>query len=192
MMFLSALLSSVPDAVTVAGFCLGLLLLTTVMHYEATRLLNRFLPRVAIAGRARLIVVVVCLFLAHVTEALVYATAYVVLARHTGLGSLGHESPPSFGASLYFSMETFSSLGYGDIVPSGALRLLAGTQALNGLLLIGWSASYAHIAMERFWNGELTMKRSHGSRGVSSAMRRFRPHPRPILSQPARNACLRK
>jgi hypothetical protein len=22
---------------------------------------------------------------------------------------------------------------------------------LNGLLLIGWSASYAYIAMERFW-----------------------------------------
>ena len=28
----------------------------------------------------------------------------------------------------------------------------AGAEALNGLLLIGWSASYAYIAMERFWN----------------------------------------
>ena len=25
---------------------------------------------------------------------------------------------------------------------------------LNGLLLIGWSASFTHIAMERFWNGK--------------------------------------
>ena len=24
---------------------------------------------------------------------------------------------------------------------------------MYGLLLIGWSASYAYIAMERFWNG---------------------------------------
>jgi hypothetical protein len=29
--------------------------------------------------------------------------------------------------------------------------LLAGAEALNGLLLIGWSASYTYIAMERFW-----------------------------------------
>ena len=63
--------------------------------------------------------------------------------------------PPSFNVSLYFSLETYSSLGYGDIVPSGTLRMMAGAEALNGLLLIGWSASYAHIAMERFWqNGE--------------------------------------
>jgi len=30
--------------------------------------------------------------------------------------------------------------------------MIAGVEALNGLLLIGWSASYAYIAMERFWN----------------------------------------
>ena len=29
--------------------------------------------------------------------------------------------------------------------------MLAGMEALNGLLLIGWSASYTYIAMERFW-----------------------------------------
>jgi hypothetical protein len=39
-------------------------------------------------------------------------------------------------------------------VPSGSLRLLAGVEALNGLLLIGWSASYVYIAMERFWREE--------------------------------------
>jgi len=39
-----------------------------------------------------------------------------------------------------------------DIVPGGDLRLVAGVEVLNGLLLIGWSASYTYIAMERFWN----------------------------------------
>jgi hypothetical protein len=52
---------------------------------------------------------------------------------------------------FYFSAETFTSLGYGDIRPSGPLRLLAGAEALNGLLLIGWSACFAYISMERFW-----------------------------------------
>ncbi len=32
--------------------------------------------------------------------------------------------------------------------------MLAGMEALNGLLLIGWSASYTYIAMERFWSND--------------------------------------
>jgi len=40
------------------------------------------------------------------------------------------------------------------VVPTGDLRLVAGVEALNGLLLIGWSASYTFIAMERFWQAE--------------------------------------
>jgi hypothetical protein len=52
---------------------------------------------------------------------------------------------------LYFSAETFTSLGFGDVTPVGPIRLLAGLEALNGLLLIGWSASFTYIAMERFW-----------------------------------------
>lgn len=51
-----------------------------------------------------------------------------------------------------FSAETYSSLGYGDVIPGGALRLLAGVDVLNGLLLSGWSASCTYISMERFWS----------------------------------------
>jgi hypothetical protein len=40
------------------------------------------------------------------------------------------------------------------VTPVGPIRLLAGLEALNGLLLIGWSASYTYIAMERFWERE--------------------------------------
>jgi hypothetical protein len=42
-------------------------------------------------------------------------------------------------------------LGYGDVLPHGDLRLLAGLEALNGILLIGWTASYTFLSMERFW-----------------------------------------
>jgi hypothetical protein len=38
-------------------------------------------------------------------------------------------------------------------VPHGQLRLLAGVEALNGLLLIGWTTSYTFLAMEKFWLG---------------------------------------
>jgi hypothetical protein len=53
-----------------------------------------------------------------------------------------------------FLAETYTSLGYGDVVPRGDVRLLAGIEALNGLLLIGWSVSYTFIAMERFWKDD--------------------------------------
>ena len=69
----------------------------------------------------------------------------------TGTGSLRGIGSSWLETFLYFSAETCSSLGVGDLIPNGPIRLLAGTEALNGLLLIGWSASYAYLAMERFW-----------------------------------------
>jgi hypothetical protein len=43
----------------------------------------------------------------------------------------------NFIDALYFSMITFTTVGYGDIVPHGKFRLLAGTEALLGILLVG-------------------------------------------------------
>ncbi|WP_374265480.1 ion channel [Zoogloea sp.] len=134
--------------------CLGLLVLTTLIHYEVLRGLSLALPQVQIRPRAKLIVVIITAFLAHVVEIALYALAIYCLVRFAGLGTLGDSARFGFDVSLYFSAETYTSLGYGDVVPGGDLRLVAGAEALNGLLLIGWSASYAYIAMERFWNGE--------------------------------------
>ena len=133
--------------------CLTLLILTTVIHYEVLRGLTSVLLVLRIRPRAKLIVVIITTFLAQVVEIGLYALAIVVLVRVGGLGMLGDPARFGFDVALYFSAETFTSLGYGDVVPSGDMRLLAGAEALNGLLLIGWSASYAYIAMERFWNG---------------------------------------
>ena len=131
--------------------CLGLLVLTTVIHYEVLRGLSDVLPLLRVPPRAKLIVVILAAFLAHVAEIMLYALAIWALVRFAALGTLGDSARFGFDVSLYFSAETFTSLGYGDVVPGGDLRLLAGAEALNGLLLIGWSASYAYIAMERFW-----------------------------------------
>ncbi len=66
----------------------------------------------------------------------------------------------SFATLFYFSTETFTSLGFGDMMPVGPIRMLAGIEALNGLLLIGWSASYLYIAMERYWGIEHKISKS--------------------------------
>lgn len=43
------------------------------------------------------------------------------------------------------------SLGLGDMFPSGHLRLISAIEALNGLILIGWSTSFTFLAMRRYW-----------------------------------------
>jgi hypothetical protein len=42
-----------------------------------------------------------------------------------------------FDTALYFSGVTFTSLGYGDVVLHGRMRLLAPLQAANGLMMFG-------------------------------------------------------
>jgi hypothetical protein len=130
-----------------------LLVLTTVIHYEVLRMFSAGLRVVRVLERTKLVVIIVGAFIAHAMEIFLYAVAFYVLARYLGAGMLG-DAHSSLTVSLYFSAETYTSLGYGDVVPQGHLRLLAGAEALNGLLLIGWSASYVYIAMERFWNDE--------------------------------------
>lgn len=134
----------------VAAACALLIVLTTVVHYEVLRLLSFGLPRVRVRPRAKLLVVMFSAFAAHIIEMVLYGFAAYFLAHGLHLGSLvGTDS--TLENFLYFSAETYTSLGFGDIVPGGPLRLFAGVEALNGLLLIGWSASYVYIAMERFW-----------------------------------------
>ncbi len=140
----------------VALFGFMLLGLTTLFHYEVLRGLSRGLPPLRIPHRAKLILVIFAAFLAHIVEIALYAIAISILVLYVGNGTLGGSGHFSLNTALYFSAETFSALGYGDMVPGGELRLLAGFEALNGLLLIGWSASYTYIAMERFWNHAYT------------------------------------
>lgn len=135
----------------VAAVCACLVVLTTALHYEVLRGLSETLPDLRIASRAKLLVVVFAAFLAHLAEILLYAVAIYALVRYAHLGTLG-AGRFSLDTALYFSAETYTSLGYGDVIPVGDLRLVAGVEALNGLLLIGWSASYTYIAMERFWS----------------------------------------
>jgi hypothetical protein len=138
---------------TVVTAGLLLIALTTLVHYEVLRGLTAILPRVAIPPRNKLLVVIFAEFIAHGIEVGLYGVALFVLVNHLGVGALTGPGEVSLLNCICFSAETFSSLGFGDVVPVGSIRLLAGVEALIGLLLIGWSASYAYIAMGRFWSG---------------------------------------
>lgn len=130
--------------------CLLLLVASTVLHYEALRILHAGLPRLRIPNRTKLLVVMAGAFLAHGAEILLFGAAMYILVDYAGAGNLG-TAAASLSNCMYLSAETYTSLGFGDLTPTGPVRLLAGTEALIGLLLIGWSASFTYIAMERFW-----------------------------------------
>lgn len=137
---------------TVILACIFLVVGTTLFHHEVLRALHAVLPRIGIPNRSKLVVVVLVAFLAHLAEIALYGVTFYFLVTQLGAGTLAGTADLSLAASIYFSAETYSSIGFGDLTPIGPVRLLAGVEALNGLLLIGWSASFTYISMERFWN----------------------------------------
>jgi len=128
-----------------------LMALTTLIHYEVLRGLHLGLPKLQIPARTKLLVAILVAFVAHAVEIGLYAVTLFALIRYMGVGNLGTQNEASFLECLYFSAETYTSLGLGDIHSSGPIRLIAGAASLNGLLLIAWSASFIYLAMERFW-----------------------------------------
>lgn len=138
----------------VALTCVLLVCLTTFLHYETMRLISFEAPRIPVPERLKVMVVVLALMLAHCLQILLYGVAIYGLVAWFDLGALHGAGTHLWISSLYFSGETFSSLGFGDLTPTGPIRLIAGIEALNGLLLIGWSASFMYIAMQRFWSPE--------------------------------------
>lgn len=74
-----------------------------------------------------------------------------------GLGGLSGEHY-GFWDTVYFSAVTYSSLGFGALFPTGAIRMICGVEALNGLVLIGWSVSFTYLVMEKFWDEHKNIK----------------------------------
>ena len=52
---------------------------------------------------------------------------------------LGAVSEAGFNSSLYFSIVTFTTLGYGDVLPKPPFRLLAASEAVLGLVSLASS-----------------------------------------------------
>ena len=128
---------------------LGLVIVCVLMHYEALRLIGR--AAVAIRDHRRSVLVVIFgVVAAHLAEITLYAVA-LWLGHALGLGALSGTTTPRAAQYFYLSAETYTTLGMGDVYPSGELRLIAALEPLIGMLLIGWSGSYTYLAVQRYW-----------------------------------------
>ena len=98
------------------------------------------------AGLGLLVMIVV-----HAAEIQLFGTLVWLYCLLTGEVGLGGSASGELLDFLYFSFATYTSLGFGDVLPQGAVRLIAGLEALTGLLLIGWTASLFVVVFSRRW-----------------------------------------
>ena len=84
--------------------------------------------------------VVLMMFLASIIEVVLWASAYLQLGAIEG-----------FENAVYFSMVTFTTLGYGDIVLHEGWRLLASFEAINGIIMGGWTTAIVMWAVTRVY-----------------------------------------
>ena len=131
----------------------ALIAITVVIHATGTTAWVKFLGRkfagqsIASGRRATLVLVNTALvvFALHTVEIVVWAGAYLLLLP-------AHELA-SFEEAVYFSFVTFTTLGYGDITLSEGWRLLSGIEALNGILLVGWTTAMIFAVVQNIWRG---------------------------------------
>ena len=135
-------------------FAIGFTLhgLTLAIHavgstYWIDHLIKRFADHDGRWRRARKMWVLmstgIVLLVLHLSEALAWATAFYLLPNHANL--------KDFQEAIYFSLVTFTTLGYGDVILDERWRILAGAEAVNGILLAGWSTALLFTVVQRSW-----------------------------------------
>jgi voltage-gated potassium channel len=131
-----------------------LVVITVVIHAVGTTSWLRVLGRryaddegLVRAGKTlhALIGTVVVLLVLHTFQIVIWAYAYLSIVPAGELDTLEE--------AVYFSFVTFTTLGYGDITLSEGWRLLSGIQALNGIMLVGWSTAMLFAVVQKSWQG---------------------------------------
>jgi len=126
----------------------AMLILTVIIHSAFTiiavsafgggrleRLRRRMTRTAAIAA------LVLLMFVATLIHASAWAATYVVV-----------DAIQSFEEALYFSMVTFTTLGYGDITLAESWRLLTAFEAANGCIIFGWTTAIVVAVINAFIN----------------------------------------
>lgn len=123
-----------------------------LLHYEVLNVLSRRLARLEGRRRRRVLYGIFGVLSVHIAEIWIFGIGYLLLLQASpAFGAIHGIASPGVLDHIYFSAMTFTTVGFGDVYPSGPVRFLAGTEALTGLVLITWSASFTFLEMARFW-----------------------------------------
>lgn len=117
----------------------SLMVVTTAIHTLGMMMTFQLIRRQESVSKLRLIGkthvylvswTVLMMFFVSLAEVLIWASTYLALNAIEGLEQ-----------ALYFSMVTFTTLGYGDILLDERWRLLASFEAANGVIMFGWTTA---------------------------------------------------
>lgn len=86
---------------------------------------------------------VLMMFFASFLESSIWALVYM------WIGAL-----PDFETSLYFSIVTFTTLGYGDVTLPDQWNLLASIEAAIGIIVFGWTTAIVMAVVQRLYFGK--------------------------------------
>lgn len=85
----------------------------------------------------------VVLVVLHLVEVTLWGLLFWVLPASGGMSSLGQ--------AAYFSMVSFTTVGYGDIVLSPDVRILGPMEAMAGIMVMGLTTAILIAVVQRCW-----------------------------------------
>lgn len=141
------------QALLLVGTTFALVVGCVLLHYECLKVMSLVLARIADWHRRRITLIVLALFALHLAEIWLFAFGYRWLLADAANGRIigAGAGEGTLLDCVYFSAVVFTTLGLGDLVPSGAIRFLVGSEALAGFMLLSWSAAFTFVEMSRYW-----------------------------------------
>jgi hypothetical protein len=143
-----------PGIVWVCLLSAALIVATSATHFEVMTGVATLRRRKLLSKRAELMVFLGSAFVAHLLGVALYALAFAWMHYHPEFGSLAGLAGSDATDFFYFSLSCYSTMGFGDVYATGDMRIIAGLEGLNGLVLIASSASFTFISVERIWRDD--------------------------------------
>lgn len=136
----------------VVAVTIAIIALVIGLHYEVLRGFIRFLPQMSHRRRRRVVILILVILVTHSIEIWMFAIGYYFLLGMEHLGTLaGQTSITKLVDYAYYSAMVYTTVGFGDVIPTGPIRFMTGMEALTGLVMITWSASFTFLEMQRDW-----------------------------------------
>lgn len=141
---------------------LATLIITTVavafcvlIHYELLISITARIAGYELKHRGAIVFGALRAMLSHIVHVWLFAGSYkLLLLVDTEHGAVLGTPVNDFFDWVYFSFVVYTTLGFGDMVPSGWLRFMVGTEAITGLVMIAWTASFLFLELQRQWRGK--------------------------------------
>lgn len=137
------------DFLIASGISAVLILMCAAFFYEILAHVWVRLPQLEGRPRTQILFTLFSAFIGHTVCIWIFGASYFALDQ-LAFGSLKGDITHHLMDYVYFSGVTYTSLGLGDVVPTGGLTLLVGVEALLGLILIGWSVTFTYLVTEKY------------------------------------------